>query len=99
MINNYHNLATKWAGNNLPGYFWISLGIFQIFLAFGLFLPSLFRRFSKITTISAIGLALISLLGIGLYASYSGFPGLFWGLIPALLAMFIAYQNQRLNKL
>lgn len=84
MINNYEMLANAWALSSLPKPAWLVLGIIQILLAIGLVLP-------KLTIISAIGLVVISLMGLALYAAYAGFPGLLWGVGPAILFALVAY--------
>jgi hypothetical protein len=87
MMNNYGNLANPWALNTFPKSFWIVLGLLQVLFAVGLVVP-------KVTAISAIYLALISLLGLTLYAAYAGFPGMLWALLPAVLLIFIAYGRK-----
>ncbi|HEX8923414.1 MAG TPA: DoxX family protein, partial [Patescibacteria group bacterium] len=77
MMNNYKILAGAKALSLLPHVFWILLGVAEIVLATGLVLPGLLKLSAKLTWISAAGLALISLLGIGLYPAYRGI-GILW---------------------
>jgi hypothetical protein len=88
------SLANPWAAENLPEAFWITLVVFQILFAtlFGLsaFVKSLHPN---ITHISAIGLIIITLMGLFLYSAYAGFPGILWGLIPAILVGFLMKKN------
>ena len=95
MSMNYQNLATSSALGVFPGYFWIGLGILQVI--FSLCLVSSFIKgvSKKIVPISALCLAVLSLAGIGLYAMYSGFPGMLWGVVPALLLVFVAYERAK----
>lgn len=91
MINHYEKLARAWALNALPWPAWIALGILQVLFALALVLPRVVRLTPKLTPVSAICLALISLSGIALYAAYGGFPGVLWGVVPAVLLTFVAY--------
>ena len=80
---NYETLKGSWAGD-LPKALWMGYGFLQILFALGLLLP-------KFVPIAAVGLAVLSLLGCALFAKYAGFPGMLWGVLPALLAAFVAY--------
>lgn len=60
-----------------------------VLLAIGLVLP----KMRKLNLISAACLAAISLACVALYTSYAGFPGMLWGVIPAVLASFVAYKR------
>jgi hypothetical protein len=91
MVNNYEKLANVWALNALPKPAWVAIGVLQALFAIGLVLPGVVRVLPKLTPISAACLAVISLLGIALYAAYAGFPGMFWAVVPAILAAFVAY--------
>ena len=84
-------LANAWALNALPKPAWMALGVLQALFALGLVLPGVVRALSKLIPISAAGLAVISLLGIALYVAYTGFPGILWAVVPAILAAFVAY--------
>jgi hypothetical protein len=91
MVNNYEKLANVWALNALPKPAWIALGVLQALFALGLVLPGALRVLPKLTSISAACLAVISLLGMALYVQYTGFPGILWAVVPAILAAFVAY--------
>jgi hypothetical protein len=88
MVNNYEKLANVWALNALPKPAWMALGLLQVLFSLGLVLPVAGR---VLTPISAVCLAVISLLGMALYVAYAGFPGMLWAVVPALLAAFVAY--------
>ena len=98
MANNYKLVANEWALNALPKPAWIALGVLQVLFALGLVLPGALKVWPKLTPISALCLAVISLCGIALYAAYAGFPGLLWALVPAILAAFVAYERFPLKK-
>ena len=91
IVNNYEKVATESALNTLPKPVWIILGVLQILFALGLILPGANLR--KPNSIAAACLAILSLLGIALYSQYAGFPGMLWGVIPAILAAFVAYKR------
>jgi hypothetical protein len=84
VATNYAKIGNSWALGILPATAWMVLSGVQILFALGLF-------WSKAISIAAIGLAVISLLGLGFYTQYAGFPGMLWGVVPALLLAFIAY--------
>ena len=89
-IINYEQLKGAWAAD-LPKPVWIIIGGLQILFSLGLVLPLAFGMMPQLTSISAIYLALNALLGCALFAQYAGFPGMLWGVVPALLAAFVAY--------
>ncbi len=95
LVNNYDKVANAWALNALPKPAWMVLVMLQILFALGLILPSAVRVLPKLTLISAASLAAISLLGIALYDAYVGFPGILWGVVPAILVAFVAYKRWR----
>ena len=99
MVNNYKKLANAWALNTLPQPAWMALGVLQALFALGLVLPAVVRVSPKLTPVSATCLAVISLLGIALYVAYSGFPGILWGVMPAVFAAFVAYGRIALKPL
>jgi len=82
-VFNYENLRSAWAAF-LPKPVWVVLCLLQVLFAFGLVWP-------KLTPFSAAYLAANALLGCALFAQYAGFPGMLWGVLPALLAAFVAY--------
>ena len=91
MVNHYQQLADRWALIAFPKPVWMAFGALQVLFAFGLLLPGVIGALRKLTSVSSAGLAVISLLGIALYIAYAGFPGMLWGVIPAILASFVAY--------
>lgn len=93
MANNYRDLANVGVLNSLPGPAWIALGVLQILFALGLILPGLLRMSPRLVPVAAACLAVISLLGIVLFAAYAGFPGILWGVVPAILAGIVAYYR------
>lgn len=95
MVSHYEELANASALNALPRPAWVALGVLQVLFAVGLVLPRALAVMPALTPISAIGLAVIALAGLGLYTAYAGFPGLLWGVIPAVLAAFVAYERLR----
>ena len=88
-FSNYDKIKSAWAAN-LPPSFWMAIAVLQVLFALGLVLSGLVGV-PKFTPISAIYLAVNALSGLVLYAQYAGFPGMLWGVIPALLAAFVAY--------
>ncbi len=82
-FSHYENLKGG-LGNNLPGFVWMAISLLQILFAIALVIP-------KLTPIAAVYLAVNALLGCVLFAQYAGFPGMLWGVIPALLVAFVAY--------
>lgn len=83
MVPHYEKLANGWALGALPKPIWIVYGLLEVLFALGLFLP-------KLVPGSAIGLAVLALLGITLFAQYTGW-GLLWAFVPAFLLAFVAY--------
>lgn len=75
----------------LPGPVWMALGVLQILFAVVLVIPGSNQR--KLNSIAAAGLAVLSVSGLALYTQYQGFPGILWGVIPAILAAFVAYKR------
>jgi hypothetical protein len=89
-ISNYDQLKSTWA-TNLPKPVWLVISALQIFFALCLVVPGLTGVLPKLPPIAATYLAINALLGCALFAKYAGFPGLLWGIIPAVLAAFVAY--------
>jgi len=92
---NYEKVASVWAYSALPKAAWVVLGGIQVVLALGLIVPRRGKVSPKLTSIAAIGLAVISLLGMVLYIAYARFPGTLWAIVPAIVAAFIAYKRWR----
>ena len=91
IVSNYEKVATEWAFNALPRPLWIVLGVLQVLFAIGLILPG--AKLRKSNSVAAASLSVLSLLGIALYTQYAGFPGVLWGVVPAILAAFVAYKR------
>ena len=89
-FSNYENLKSTWA-SDIPKAIWIALCVLQILLALCLVLPGALGIVPKLTPIAAVFLAANALLGCALFAQYAGFPGMLWGVLPALLVAFVAY--------
>ncbi len=91
MSTHAQELINTWASSFFPSFFWIILGIIQILFSIVLLVSVGNEKLRKLAPISAIGLAVISLMGLSFYMSYDGFPGMLWGIIPAILLALIAY--------
>jgi len=89
MTTHHQDLINPWAAASFPSFFWIIFGALQILLSLGL-IASLAKKCRKMAPASAIGLAIINLLGIAFYITYTG-TGLLWAIVPALLLVFVAY--------
>lgn len=95
MMTHYRELANASALNALPGPAWVALGVLQIVLAICLVLPRSLGAPPMLAPLAAVGLAVISLSGLVLYTAYAGMPGAFWAVLPAVLALVIAYTRWR----
>ncbi len=95
-VRNYDKVGAAHALSALPGPVWIALAVLQILLAVGLVIPG--AHFRKLNSVAAAGLGALSLLGIALYSQYHGFPGMLWGVVPALVAAFVAYKRWPASK-
>lgn len=89
-FSNYDKIKGAMA-TNLPKSVWMTIAVLQVLFALGLIVPGAFRVMPNLTPISAVYLGLNALTGCVLFAQYSGFPGMLWGVIPAILCAFIAY--------
>ena len=87
---NYEKLKSSMA-SGLPSPFWVMLGVLQALFAVGLVVPGAVGLSPKFTLASAVYLTVNSLLGLMLFAKYAGFPGMLWGLVPAIITAYIAY--------
>ena len=92
MIGHYQLLASSW-GATLPSLFWIVLGVVQIVLSLAL-LAAIKSSWRKFAAPSAWILAIIYVLGLFIYGSYSGFPGMLWGIVPAVLFALVAWKRK-----
>jgi hypothetical protein len=91
MIGHYQLIATAWALQTVPQPIWMALGALQVLFALGLVLTV--KIVSRQLFISAVGLIVISLLGIVLYAMYAGM-GMLWAVVPAILLAFVVYGRR-----
>lgn len=91
----HHEQIKGGLGNNLPPSAWVTLSVLQILFALCLVVPGVIGVLPKLTAIAAAYLALNSLSGLALAAKYAGFPGMLWGVIPAILAAFVAYGRMQ----
>ena len=89
VLANYEKVRAAWTPG-WPAAVFIAYGALQILFSLGMFFPKTARN-------AAIGLAVLALLGCALFAQYAGFPGVLWGIVPALLALFIAYGRTQLS--
>ncbi len=92
MSQNYEGLITEWASGTLPPYFWVFLGVVEVLLGLGLVLSSM-KKFRKFAVVSALGLAVVDLLGLAFFSTYTG-AGMLWPIVPAALLVFIAYWRK-----
>ena len=82
---NYEKLKSPMA-SNLPPSAWIAISVLQVLFATSIMIP-------KLTPVAAVYLAVNSLAGCLLFSKYAGFPGILWGVIPAIIAGFVAYRR------
>ena len=95
MSTHYPELINTWAYSFFPSYFWIIFGVIQVLFSIALIVSVGKGKLSNLAPISAIALAIIDCLGIAFYVSYAGFPGILWGIIPAVLLVVVAYWRKR----
>lgn len=91
-ISNHEQLKGGLA-NDLPNSAWMAIGVLQVLFALGLVVPGVFGILPKVTPIAAAYLAVYALLGCVLFAKYTGFPGILWAVVPAILTAFVAYER------
>ena len=92
MMNNYQRVASIWALKMLPQPIWMIIGILQVISSICLLLPTA-KKWPRLTSMAAIVLAVISLMGDVLSLEYSRYPGILWGIIPAILSAYVAYKR------
>lgn len=90
MTTHSQDLISPWAADFFPSYFWVLFGAIQILFSLGLIISVGKGPLRKLAPVSAIALAIIDLLGIAFYSTYTG-SGLLWAIAPAILLAFIAY--------
>ena len=94
MMGHYQILGNSWAVNAFPKSVWIILGVLEVLFGVGLVVPPLMKKNKNLVSVSAYGLAVISLLGIVLFVAYSGFPGMLWAILPAAVVAFVGYKRK-----
>lgn len=90
-ILHFEKLKGGILGNKLPKPVWMLIGALQVLFALALVLPSALSVYTELVPVAGIYLAFNSLLGCLWFTQYVGFPGLLWGVIPAVAAAIIAY--------
>lgn len=93
MARHYGELIYPWALNMFPWQTWALMASLEVIFALGLVLPGVLKVFPKATPVSAIGSALLFLLGPVFFIGYAGAAGMLWGVIPAIISLFIAYKR------
>src|SRR5258708_34165777 len=102
MLGLYYLMGGSWMLSKIPGAWlkilpkpvWMALGLLQILFALGLVLPGALRMSPQLTPISAISVAVETLLVTAL--TKLPFKGALWAIVPALLALFVAYGRTTL---
>ncbi len=97
MLALYYLMGGQWMVFKVPGPWlkllpkpvWMAIGLLQILFALGLVLPGLIGMSPQITPIAAIGVAVETALVAML--TKPKFQGLLWVVVPAVLALFVAY--------
>lgn len=94
MSTHFEDLIKPWALNAVPGMVWMALGYLEALSGLALALMGIFTSLPRrIAFIAAIVLFVISLLGLFIYVAYDGFPGVLWGIVPAIFLGYIAYKK------
>ena len=73
----------------MPKPVWMALGVLQALFALGLVLPAATGMWPKLTPIAAVCVAVETVLVTAL--TKPPFKGALWAIVPALLALFVAY--------
>ena len=78
--------------NALPRPAWLTFGLLQMLFGLGLVVPGLVGVRTGLTAIAAVGLAVVMVVSasIVLGKARTG-VGMLWAVLPALLALFVAY--------
>jgi hypothetical protein len=96
LLGLYYLMGGSWMLKNIPGAWlkllpkpvWMALGLLQILFAAGLALSGVIGK-PQLISIAAIGVAVETLLITAI--TKPKFQGALWAVIPALLALFVAY--------
>ncbi len=102
LLGLYYMLGGKWLITELPADMlrvlprtaWLALGVLQVLFGLGLILPGLLKKWPKATPVCAAAAAVET---VAAAAAVTGFPGLWWAVIPGLLALFVAYGRAKLR--
>ncbi len=93
MARHYEDLVNPAMLNSLPYVTWGIMATLEVLFALGLVLPGIFKELPKVTSLAAIGIAILFLSGPVFFIGYLSLVGALWGIIPALIALFIAYKR------
>jgi hypothetical protein len=72
----------------LPKPVWMVLGVLQVLFALALVVPGAAGVLPMLTPIAAVWLAVQT---VAVAIKFTPMPGLLWAVLPALLALFVAY--------
>ena len=97
LLGLYYLMGGSWMIFKVPGVWlklmpkpaWMALGLLQALCALGLVLPGATGILPKLTPIAAICVAVETVLVAAL--NKPKFQGMLWAVVPALLALFVAY--------
>jgi len=81
----------------LPREAWMAMGILELVCVVGLIVPGALHWQPKLTVVAAIGLAVESLVFIGVHVKYGEIPAIFVSAMLGLLMAFIAYGRMVLK--
>jgi len=93
----YYLMGGYWIVSKVPGVWlkllpkpaWTALGLLEALFALGLVLPAAVGLLPILTPLSAVGVAIETVAVSGI--TKPKFQGMLWIVIPALLALFVAY--------
>lgn len=83
----------------LPGLFLKFIGLCEVFGAFGLILPGVFKRQQHLTPLAAIGLTIIMIGAVVVTMMGPGFKFAIQPLVMGLLCAFVAYGRWKVRPL
>jgi len=81
----------------LPREAWMAMGILELVCVVGLIVPGALHWQPKLTVVAAIGLAVESLVFIGVHVKYGEIPAIIMSAMLGLLMAFIAYGRMVLK--
>jgi hypothetical protein len=99
----YYVMGGSWMVSKIPGAWlkflpkpaWITLGLLQVLFALGLVLPAATGMWPKLTPVAAVCVAVETVLVAA--ATNTKFQAMVWAVVPAILALFVAYGRFVLN--